>query len=168
MMRSDGKRPDGATVLPFEAGLPKAWDATIFHTCASSHLHSTAVEAGSGAAAAEARKDSKYAALNGRAQFRAVAIETLDAFGPSARRLFDEIADRIKSRTGDACARSHLYARIAAVVQTGNCVHYRSSLSQFLSTLFAAITPFLSLYLFISVTIFVLNLKNNLSYLNRI
>ena len=105
MTRCDGKRPDGATVLPFEAGMPMAWDATIIYTCASSHLHSTAAEAGSGAAAAEAHKESKYAALNGRAQFRAVGIETLGAFGPSARRLFDEIADRIKSRTGDAGAR---------------------------------------------------------------
>ena len=119
-MRSDGTRQVGATVLPFEAGLPMAWDATIFHTCASNHLHFTAVEAGSGAAAAEARKESKYAALNGRAQFRAVAIETLGAFGQSARRLFYQIADRIKSRTGDAAARSRLYARNTAVVQTGN------------------------------------------------
>ena len=120
MTRCDGKRPDGATVLPFDAGLPMAWDATIIHTCASSHLHSTAVEAGSGAAAAEAKKEAKYAALSGRAHFRAVAVETLGTFGPSASRLFDEIADRIKSRTMNAGARSRLYARIAAVVQTGN------------------------------------------------
>ena len=103
MTRSDGKRPDGATVLPFDAGMPMAWDGTIIHTCAPSHPHSTAVEAGSGAA--EAHKDSKYAALNGRTQFRAVAIETLGSFGPSAHRLFDEIPERIKSRTGDAGAR---------------------------------------------------------------
>ena len=120
MTRSDSKRPDGATVLPFEAGMAMAWDTTIIHTYAPSHLHTTAVEAGSGAAAAEAHRDSKYAALNGRAQFRAIAIETLGSFGPSARRLFDVIAERIKSRTGDAGARSRLYARIAAVVQTGN------------------------------------------------
>ena len=37
------------------------WDATIIHTCASSYLHSTAVEAGTGAAAAEVHKETKYA-----------------------------------------------------------------------------------------------------------
>ena len=112
-----------------------AWDATINHTSASSHVHPTAAEAGSGAAAAEAHKESKCAALNGRARFRAVGIETLGAFGPLDRRLFDEIADRIKSRTGDAGARSRLYARIAAVVQTGNfaCIteaHSRTPLAR--------------------------------------
>ena len=31
LARSDGKRPDGVTVLPFERGLPLAWDATVRH-----------------------------------------------------------------------------------------------------------------------------------------
>lgn len=119
------------TVLPFERGLPMAWDATVIHTCASSHLHATAVQSGAAAAAAEARKKTKYSSLDGRVLFRPVAIETIGAFGPSARTFFNEIADRIKSRTGIAGARVSLYRRIAAAVQTGNyaCVveaHSRS------------------------------------------
>ena len=54
MTHSDGKRSDAATVLPFKAGMHITSDATIIHICASSHLHSTAIEACSVAAAAEA------------------------------------------------------------------------------------------------------------------
>ena len=120
LIRDDGKRPDGATILPFERGLPMAWDATIIHTCAHSHLHATAVQAGAGAAAAETRKDSKYSALTSRIVFRAAAFESLGSFGPSARRLLDDIASKIKSRTGDTKAWSRLYRRIAAAIQIGN------------------------------------------------
>ena len=94
LLLEDGKRPDGITVMPFEDGLPKAWDATIIHTCAPSYLHKTAVSPGSGAAAAEDRKAVKYSSLAGRVRFRAVAIETVGAFGPSARELFEDIAEK--------------------------------------------------------------------------
>ena len=78
------------------------------------------VQAGSGAAAAEAHKDSKYSCLTSRVAFRVAAFESLGAFGPSARRLLDDIATKIKSRTGDTRARTRLYRRIAAAIQTGN------------------------------------------------
>ena len=60
LSRSDGKRPEGVTVLPYERGLPLAWDATITYTCAQSYVQVTAVHAGAAAAAAEKHKKSKY------------------------------------------------------------------------------------------------------------
>lgn len=120
LMRSDGKRPDGVTVLPYERGLPLAWDATITHTCAQSYLQSTAINAGAAAATAEARKESKYARLEGKVMFSAVAFETLGPVGPSAARFLDGIADRILQRTGDTQARERFYRRLAAAVQLGN------------------------------------------------
>ena len=72
MTRVDGKRPDGATVLPYDNGLPMAWDATIIHTCAPSRVQVTAIKSGSGAAAAEIRKEAKFASLSGRVLFRFV------------------------------------------------------------------------------------------------
>ena len=83
----DSKRPDGATVLPYDNGLSMAWDATIIHTCAPSRVQVTAVKSGSGAAAAKIRKEAKYAPFSGRILFRPVGIETLGAFGaPAVRR----------------------------------------------------------------------------------
>ena len=132
MTRIDGKRPAGATVLPYERGLPMAWDATIVHTSAQSYRHLTSAHAGEAAAAAEAKKRVKYAALEGRVDFRPVGLETLGPFGPSVSELLDSIATRIRAKTGDAAARTRLYRRITAAVQMGNaaCIveaHSRAS-----------------------------------------
>ena len=120
LSRTDGKRPDGVTVMPFERGLPMAWDVTVVHTCASSYLRVSTYENGAAAAAAEIKKERKYEPIKERAIFRAIGIETIGAFGPSSRKLFDEVAAMIKARTGDTRSRSRLYCRIAAAVQCGN------------------------------------------------
>ena len=132
MTRTDGKRPDGATVLPYERGLPMAWDATIVHTCAQSYRQLTSVNAGAATGAAEIRKRRKYSALSERIDFRPVGLETLGPFGPSAIELLHSIASRIRARTGDSGARVRLYRQIAAAVQIGNaaCIieaHSRAS-----------------------------------------
>ena len=93
---------------------------TVAHSMAQSYLQATAVRAGAAAAAAETRKESKYAGLQGRVAFSAVAFETLGPIGPSAIKLLDGIAERIRLRTGDTGARDRLYRRLAAAVQLGN------------------------------------------------
>ena len=50
---------------------------------------------------------------------RSAAFESLGSFDPSARRLFEEIAAKIKLRTFDSGARIRLYRRISAAIQTG-------------------------------------------------
>jgi hypothetical protein len=97
-----------------------AWDATVCHTCALTHVSACAQTAGSAASLAEARKNSKYAELKDRIEFRAVGLETLGAFGPGARALFDDIASRIRARGVTGAVRSRLYRQIAAAVQLGN------------------------------------------------
>src|SRR6218665_1291130 len=49
LLRIDGKRPDGATLIPWSAGRYMAWDTTVVHTCAASYLSQTAISAGSAA-----------------------------------------------------------------------------------------------------------------------
>jgi len=41
LLRSDGKRPDGATLIPRAKGKLTAWDVTVPDTFAESHLSST-------------------------------------------------------------------------------------------------------------------------------
>lgn len=120
LTRTDGKRPDGVTVMPFERGLPMAWDVTVVHTCAPSYLRIAVYEAGSVAAAAEAKKESKYAPIKDRTTFRAIGIETLGAFGPSTIGFLNEVASMIRERTGESNSRLLLYRRVAAAVQRGN------------------------------------------------
>src|SRR6218665_3877639 len=38
LFRSDGKRPDGATLVPWSHGRYLAWDATVAHSCAASYI----------------------------------------------------------------------------------------------------------------------------------
>ena len=60
LLTSDGKRPDGATIIPRAGGKCLAWDATTPDTLAQSHLAVTAVNAGAAAAKSAALKHSKY------------------------------------------------------------------------------------------------------------
>ena len=46
LSRSDGKRPDGVTVVPWKNGKQLVWDATCPDTSAPSHLSLTSTEAG--------------------------------------------------------------------------------------------------------------------------
>ena len=61
--RSDGKRPDGATVLPWRSGRILVWDATCPDTFAPSPRDLTTRGAGAVADQAEERKKAKYAEL---------------------------------------------------------------------------------------------------------
>ena len=117
---ANGKRPDGTTVLPFARGREMAWDATIIHTCAPTYISATATAPRAAGELAEEKKVRKYASIADRVDFRAVGLETLGAFGPGARALFDEIARLIRERSGFAGARARLYRQISAAVQIGN------------------------------------------------
>ena len=61
--RTDGKRPDGITSVPWKSGQHLIWDATVTDTFAPSYLHLAVREAGAVAAAAEERKKIKYSNL---------------------------------------------------------------------------------------------------------
>ena len=60
LVRSDGKRPDGLTLVAWKGGKPLAWDVTAVCTVADSYVAATAREAG---AAAEHVAELKIAKL---------------------------------------------------------------------------------------------------------
>ena len=45
LLRSDSKRPDWLTLVPWESGKRLTWDGTVAHTLAASYVSSTAREA---------------------------------------------------------------------------------------------------------------------------
>ena len=77
LLRSDGRRPDGVTLIPWSAGRSLAWDATVADTWASTYLPSMTHGAGAAAEAAAASKNRKYEDLSSTHIFVPVAIETL-------------------------------------------------------------------------------------------
>ena len=76
LYRSDGKRPDGASVVPWRGGKVLVWDATCADTLAPSHSALAIREAGAVAASAEQRERTKYLHLETTHHFVPVAVET--------------------------------------------------------------------------------------------
>ena len=122
LLRTDGKRSDGATLDPWQRGKYRVWDFTCPDTLAPSHLSLSSQTAGSVEAKAEAGKLVKYAEIASSADyiFTPIAIETLGAWGPSADAICSDIGARLSSLTGDIRATAFLKQRLAIAVQKGN------------------------------------------------
>ena len=120
LSRSDGKRPDGVTLVPRRSGRLLVWDATCPDTFAPSHLPSATREAGTVAALAERNKQEKYAAFNQHHNFTPVAIETAGPFGPETFAFLRELGCRLKQATGEAKSFSYLRQLLSVAVQRGN------------------------------------------------
>ena len=64
LTRSDGKRPDGLTMVPWKEGKPLTWDVlTVVCSLVDSYVDASARDAGSAAESAAIRKADKYSAL---------------------------------------------------------------------------------------------------------
>jgi len=77
LSRSDGKRPDGLTLVPWKEGKPLTWDSTVVCTVADSYVSGSAREAGTAAKPAAQRKEAKYATLQGTHLFQPVVVQSL-------------------------------------------------------------------------------------------
>ena len=120
LYRSDGKRPDGASIVPWMGGKVLVWDVTCPDTLAPSYSAVAAREAGAVASEAQRRKRAKYAHLNPSHHFVPIAVETLGAFGPEALTFIRDLGQRIMDATQEPLSHHHLRQRIAVAVQRGN------------------------------------------------
>jgi len=120
LTRTDSKRPDGATLVPWARGRCLLWDATIPDTLAPSHLQRSAQLAGSAAAAAEVRKRQKYASLAVAHEFVPVVLETMGTWGSSGLVFINDLGRRISAVTGEQRATTFLKQRLSLAVQRGN------------------------------------------------
>jgi len=59
LSRSDGQRPDGLTLIPWQAGKALTWDVTVVSPLAESYVPTAAQDAGAVAEPAAARKTAK-------------------------------------------------------------------------------------------------------------
>ena len=101
LSRTDGKRPDGVTMIPWAQGRCLAWDVTAPDTLAPSHVTDSARNAGSAAMKAEALKTTKYSAISQTHAFVPLAFETLGAWGEQCRGFVHELGRRITAVTGE-------------------------------------------------------------------
>ena len=122
LYRSDGKRPDGASVLPWRGGKILIWDATCIcpDTFASSYEPLATREAGAVAAEAEYRKRQKYANLDGNHFFVPVAVETLGVIGPESESFLRDLTRKVMEATGEPSSHQYLLKRLSVAIQRGN------------------------------------------------
>jgi len=60
LLRQDGKRPDGTTILPWSREKPLAWEVTVPDTYADAHVSNTAMETRAAGSLATTNKTNKY------------------------------------------------------------------------------------------------------------
>ena len=120
LYRSDGKRPDGASLVPWRRGKFLVWDATYKDTFAPSYVSYAAREAGLVAKQAEEGKRSKYRHLAASHIFVPVAVEISGVFGTEALEFIKELSHRLHQTTGEAKSGLYLLQRMSVAVQRGN------------------------------------------------
>jgi hypothetical protein len=122
LVRVDGKRPDGLTLVPRQSGRCATWDVTVVDTLAASYVLQSAVNAASAAESAASRKEAKYSTLCHSYEFFPVAIETLGPLSASSQIFLSEIGRRISQRTSDPRETAFLFQRISVAIQRFNAV----------------------------------------------
>ena len=118
MSRSDGKRPDGASTIPWERGKLLVWDVTCPDTLAPSYLPLATRNAREVATAAETRKSTKYAHLD--CHFVPIAIETVGCMGPRTLKFLKDLGRRLERVTDSALSYVYLVQRLSVALQWGN------------------------------------------------
>jgi len=122
LSRSDGKRPDGLTLIPWRAGRSLIWDVTVSCTTADSYLEASSREAGAAAELAASNKMVKYAGLSSQGEFVPIAVESHGPINRDALQFLSELGSwQFVETTGDVRASSFLFQRISvATVQRFN------------------------------------------------
>ena len=127
LLRTDGKRPDGATLVPWAGGKYITWDVTSIHTCATSYIQMTSTTPGSAAELAASRKITKYADLPATHNFVPIALESLGPINRSGREFISELGRRVTAATGDPLETTYLFQRLSICTQRYNAIAFRGT-----------------------------------------
>lgn len=135
LCRSDGKRPDGVTLIPWCRGRCMAWDVTVVDTIAPSHVSDSVQKASSAATKAETLKIQKYASIAQTHIFTPLAFETLGAWAPQCEVFMKELGRRLVQATGEKKEPSYLRQRLSLAIQRGNAIACRGTMVANIGTL---------------------------------
>ena len=121
LYRSDGKRLDGMTLIPWKRGRILVWDATCWDTFAPSNLPQAIREAGAVAAKAEQIKEAKYSHLDPSHLFIPLAFETSGSLGPTTAGFIKKLAHLISRENDKPYSPSILTPEIVCCHPEGEC-----------------------------------------------
>ena len=123
LSRTDGKRPDGLTLIPSQRGKSVTWDVTVTDTVAESYLYLTSVKVGGAAENATTRKKDKYVDLQQTYTFIPLAFETLGSINVKGVEFLQELGHRLADISIDNRHTSFLFQRIIYHADT-LCVNF--------------------------------------------
>lgn len=127
---SDGRRPDGLTLIPWQKGKCLAWDVTAVTTLADSYISVSSNSAGAAAEMAATRKTAKYADLPASYIFQPIAFETLGPINSSAADLLTDLGHRICAVSGDVREGQFLFQRLSVALQRFNAILLHNSFDE--------------------------------------
>ena len=122
LLRSDGKRPDGVTQIPWSRGKCLVWDVTVADTLAPSYAHLSSVSAGKVAERAAENKVAKYSELLPTYDFAPIAFETLGPIDQTALSFVSTLGKKLAAVSGDEREGSFLFQRLSMTLQRFNAV----------------------------------------------
>jgi len=127
LSRSDGRRSDGLSLLPWQTGKPLSWDVTVAATLADSYISATSSSGGAAAEMEATRKMAKYVDLPASYLFQPVALETLGPINDSAVDFLSELGSRIGTASGEIRERQFLFQRLSVTIQRFNLILLHNS-----------------------------------------
>ena len=110
LSRVDGKRPDGMTLVPWQAGKPVVLDLTVICITANSYVEASARESGAAAEIAATRKEAKYSSLPTQYTFHPIVIETHGPLNETALDIFCELSRHITALKHLSCSNCFQFA----------------------------------------------------------
>ena len=127
LSRSDGKRPDGLTLIPWKSGRSAIWDVTVCDTLAMSYVGLTSIEAGSAAEGAASKKMSKYLDLSHSYEFFPVAFETLRPVNSVGSNFISNIGKAMTLASRTPRESSFVWQRLSIALQKHNAICFKQS-----------------------------------------
>ena len=114
-------------MVPWSRGKPLAWDVTVSDTSAASHIHATAISAGSAAEKASDNERVKYNDLATTHIFVPIALKTSGAWYSQSAQFVEDLGMRITAITNEHLETNYLYQRLSVSLQRGNAVAFNNT-----------------------------------------
>jgi len=120
LSRTDGKRPDGATQIPWTSGKSLIWNVTVTDTLAASNIQFSSEAPGKSAENVAEKKIAKYAQLSHLYIFQPIAFETLGPVNSTGEDFIRCLGLKSQASSGDSRAVYFLWQRLSVVIQRYN------------------------------------------------
>ena len=119
-LENSGRKPDGASLIPWQRGRCVTWDVTVADTYAKSYIGQTSSCVGAAAERAASRKVEKYNFLHDTYIFIPLACETTGVWCTEGAEFLNKLGRRTSIITGDKHETAYLLQRLSVAIQRGN------------------------------------------------